>query len=169
MKTKTYFFSVFIVFLFHLILVTAADAVNRIMPLGDSITWDDRSIDNRDDGEKIAYRYRLWQLLTEADYKIDFVGGEYTGYDIFPGPEPDAQNEGHPGWTDDEIADGVYQFLADNSADIILLNISTNHVDTDPGDVERILSEVVISQALGIHEQMKTIGCKKSPDSRTRW
>ena len=87
------------VFLFYIILVTAAGAVNTIMPLGDSITWDDRLNDPRSDGVKVAYRYRLWQLLTNAGYDIDFVGSENTGFDLFP----DAENEGHPGWTDDEI------------------------------------------------------------------
>ena len=137
MKTKACLFSfIFFVFLFHIILVTAADAVNKIMPLGDSITWDDRIGDLRTDGERTAYRYSLWQLLTDAGYEIDFVGSQYTGYDIFPGPEPDAENEGHPGWTDDMIADEIYQFLVDNPAKIILLHIGTNSVDPNPDGVE---------------------------------
>lgn len=123
-------------------MVSPAGAVNKIMPLGDSITWDDRIGDTRTDGEKVAYRYRLWQLLTNAGYEIDFVGNENTGYDIFPGPEPDSENEGHPGWTDDQIANEVYQFLVDNPADIILLHIGTNYVDSDPGGVEEILNEI---------------------------
>jgi hypothetical protein len=143
LKTKPYFFSfVFFMFLFQILPVSPAGAVNKIMPLGDSITWDDRIYETRGDGEKVAYRHSLWQLLTNAGYEIDFVGSEYTGYDIFPGPEPDAENEGHPGWTDDQIANEVYQFLVDNPADIILLHIGTNDVDPDPGGVEFILNEI---------------------------
>jgi len=54
-----------------MIAVSAAGAANKIMPLGDSITWDDRieaGGDNRDDGDRIAYRFRLWQLLTYEGY-----------------------------------------------------------------------------------------------------
>jgi len=108
------------------------------MPLGDSITWDDRIGDNRTDGERISYRYRLWQLLTDAGYDFDFVGSQYTGYDIFP----DAENEGHPGWTDDDIAASVYDFLLDNPAEIILLHIGTNDFGPDPGGVKDILDEI---------------------------
>jgi hypothetical protein len=143
MKTKPYLFIlVFFALLVHIIMVSSAGAVNKIMPLGDSITWDDRIGDTRTDGEKVAYRYRIWQLLTNAGYEINFVGSENTGYDIFPGPEPDSENEGHPGWTDDQIANEVYQFLVDNPADIILLHIGTNSVDPDPGGVEEILNEI---------------------------
>ena len=98
-------FSLTILLLSSLLLtlhVSPAAAADKIMPLGDSITWDDRSDDLRTDGEKVAYRYRLWQLLTDAGYEIDFVGSQSTGFDIFP----DAENEGHPGWTDDQILNG---------------------------------------------------------------
>ena len=140
-RTCGLFILLFFLFL-HIGLVSAAGATTRIMPLGDSITRDDRKFDFRSDGEKIAYRYRLWQLLTDAGYDFDFVGNEYTGYDIFPGPEPDAENEGHPGWTDDDIAASVYDFLLDNPAQIILLHIGTNSLNPDPAGVENILDEI---------------------------
>ena len=139
---RTYGLFILLFFLFlHIVLVSAAGAITRIMPLGDSITWDDRieaGGDNRDDGDRIAYRYSLWQLLTDAGYDFDFVGSEYTGFDTFP----DAENEGHPGWTDDDIAASVYDFLLDNPADIILLHIGTNMLDPDTTGVENILDEI---------------------------
>ena len=135
-------------FVFHIFLVPSADAANKIMPLGDSITWDDRSNDTRGDGEKVAYRYRLWQLLTDAGYDFDFVGSQYTGFDIFP----DAENEGHPGWTDDEIVNGrpvtdpgagnLAIWLAAEQPEIVLLHIGTNGLDPSPDDVEAILDEI---------------------------
>ena len=139
---RTYGLFILLFFLFlHIVLVSAAGAITRIMPLGDSITWDDRieaGGDNRDDGDRIAYRYNLWQLLTDAGYDVDFVGSQYTGFDIFP----DAENEGHPGWTDNDIAASVYDFLLDNPADIILLHIGTNMLDPDPTGVKNILDEI---------------------------
>ena len=92
-KARLFSLLLFILFL-HLTFVPSAAAQTRIMPLGDSITWDDRIGDNRTDGERISYRYRLWQLLTDAGYDFDFVGSQNTGFDIFP----DAENEGHPGF-----------------------------------------------------------------------
>ena len=139
MKIKTYFITLICaIFIFLIILDSKAGADNKIMPLGDSITWDDRSNDQRSDGEKIAYRYRLWQLLTDAGYDFDFVGNQYTGFDIFP----DAENEGHPGWTDDQIAASVYGFLEANPAEIILLHIGTNGLNPDPTGVKNILNEI---------------------------
>ena len=139
MKIKTYFTTLICaIFIFLIILDSKAGADNKIMPLGDSITWDDRSNDLRDDGDKIAYRYRLWQLLNAAGYDFDFVGSQYSGFDLFP----DAQNEGHPAATDDEIADWVYGFLQANPANIVLLHIGTNDLNPDPTDVKNILDEI---------------------------
>ena len=139
MKMRTYFITLMCaLYMILIILDSEAGADNKIMPLGDSITWDDRSNDTRTDGERIAYRYRLWQLLTEAGYDFDFVGSQSTGFDIFP----DAENEGHPGWTDDQIAASVYGFLERNPAEIILLHIGTNGLNSDPTGVKNILDEI---------------------------
>ena len=146
MKIRTYFITVvFSIFFLQIIFVSVADAANKIMPLGDSITYDDRSGDTRTDGQKIAYRYRLWQLLTDAGYDFDFVGSQYTGFDFFS----DAENEGHPGWTDDEIVNGRPPFvgnlaiwLADEQPKIVLLHIGTNGLDPSPNDVAAILDEI---------------------------
>ena len=128
------------------------DTPVRIMPLGDSITYDNHSGDVRPEGERISYRYPLWQLLTDDGYNFDFVGSVWAGYDIFP----DANNAGYPGARDDEIADlldtGVSPkagypgapgpYLEYYPADIILLHIGTNALDTSAADVEDILDEV---------------------------
>ena len=91
MRTKARFFSL-IVFIFFLqtVLVSVAAAATRIMPLGDSITYDNYIGDERPIGERIAYRYRLWQLLTSAHYDFDFVGSREAGEDVLPDPD----NEG---------------------------------------------------------------------------
>jgi lysophospholipase L1-like esterase len=112
--------------------------VTRIMPLGNSITYDNHSGDVRPASERISYRYPLWQLLTNAGYSFDFVGSVTAGETFFPDP----QNQGHPGWRDDQIADSVYYFLQNHPADIILLHIGTNGLNTSAADVEDILDEI---------------------------
>jgi hypothetical protein len=112
----------------------------RIMPLGDSITYDDYEGDIRPASERVAYRLPLWESLDFEGYWFDFVGDEIAGEDFSPPFDPD--NEGHPGFTDSQIASNVYGYLANNPADVILLHIGTNEVDTDPDDVEFILDEI---------------------------
>ncbi|MCK9995419.1 MAG: putative Ig domain-containing protein [Candidatus Krumholzibacteria bacterium] len=124
-----------------LLTVQEYSGVLRIMPLGDSITYDNHTADTRPEGERISYRYPLWQLLTNAGASFEFVGGVNAGYDIIPDPQ-DAHNEGWPGWTDTQIADNIYNWLVANPADIILLHIGTNALNASSADVENILNEI---------------------------
>ena len=62
------------------------------------------------------------------------------GESITPSFDPD--NEGHPGWRDDQIADNIYGWLNSTPADILLLHIGTNALNSSPDDVEDILDEV---------------------------
>ena len=55
----------------------------RIMPLGNSITFDARIYESRGDWEKISYRYTLHQLLTGDQFKIDMVGSRRAGWAYF--------------------------------------------------------------------------------------
>jgi hypothetical protein len=115
----------------------------RIMPLGDSITKGSSS-GVFDPTLQISYRKDLWDLLVADGYNVDFVGsltnGEnYTGFD--------ANHEGHGGWTDAQIAKNIYgndgeDWLTQNPADVILLHIGTNALDSSPSDVENILGRV---------------------------
>ncbi len=112
----------------------------RIMPLGDSITYDSRAGDTRPASERTGYRQELWYSLQDSGYSVDFVGSLQAGWAVLPPFDPD--NEGHPGWRDDEIAADVYGWLEENPADIVLLHIGTNGLDTNPADVENILNEI---------------------------
>jgi len=121
----------------------------RIMPLGDSITYDnniDDVINPRPTGLRTAYRQPLWLKLTQdGGYAVDFVGSVVAGQDVVPAFDPD--NEGHPGWRGEDIADNIYGWLHDNPADIILLHIGTNDLnqnnnDTSAADVQDILDEI---------------------------
>ncbi len=126
--------------------LTACGVPVSIMPLGDSITYDQyMGFDNRDDEERIAWRYRLWQLLSNAGYLFDFVGSQWAGYSS---RFPDADNEGWPGYSDNDIAANIYNWLelaatSQSPVDVVLLHIGTNDLFDDlPYDVEDILNGI---------------------------
>ncbi|MGV7224016.1 MAG: LamG-like jellyroll fold domain-containing protein [Nitrospinales bacterium] len=112
----------------------------KIMPLGDSITYDDYSGDSRPASQRVAYRLSLWEFLDLEAYWFDFVGSMNAGDDYSPPFDPD--NEGHPAFSDSDIAARVYNYLKENHADVVLLHIGTNDPDTNPDDVENILDEI---------------------------
>jgi len=115
----------------------------RIMPLGDSITYDNRVSDvdsPRPVGKRTAYRSHLYYSLVDKGMSIDFVGSQNAGYSVTP--PFDSNNEGHPAWDSYDIAHDVYDFLITNPADIILLHIGTNDSGTDIHGVEVILDQI---------------------------
>jgi uncharacterized repeat protein (TIGR02543 family) len=129
------------------------DTPIRVMPLGDSITYDNESGDTRPEGDRTGYRSHLWWALQAAGYtNVDFVGSREAGYDIEPPFDPD--NEGWPGWTDNQIAANIYNNgganwlemaandLDQGPVDVILLHIGTNGLNESPDDVEDILDEI---------------------------
>jgi hypothetical protein len=154
--------SVFHFLLAHIFLLSAYQAslcqTVKIMPMGNSITYDNNSLDvppnDRPIGDRISYRYKLFQLLSSAGYDFDFVGSEYSGGNYL-GSEYD-DNAGFPGITDDQLdhlintgynqRDGIQEtpgpYLNYYPADIILLHIGTNGLTTDPSDVEDILDDI---------------------------
>jgi len=103
-----------------------------IMPLGDSITYDNRINETRPVGQRTAYRQRLYLDLKSAGYDVDFVGSQVSGQEAVPSFDPD--NEGHPGWHADgypggnNIAPNIYNWLFDHPADVVLLHIGTNDI-----------------------------------------
>jgi len=111
-----------------------------IMPLGDSITKG-HSSGVPEENKQISYRKDLWDSLVVEGYNVDFVGsltnGEYYEPNGF-----DPNHEGHGGWTDTQIASSIYSFLAGNPADVVLLHIGTNSLDSNPNDVNDILDEI---------------------------
>jgi len=142
MKQGSFKFSVIVLWLFLGISVLYS-APTRIMPLGDSITYDERGSDLDDPrpvGERAAYRGYLWYNLQDAGYEADFVGSEIAGQDITPPFDPD--NEGHPGWNSYKLEDYTYGFLARNPADVILLHIGTNDHRTSSAGVEQVLNRI---------------------------
>ena len=141
MKAKArFFYYLLLIFFLQTILISVAAAQTRIMPLGDSITYGISSgaIPNLP-GYFVSYRKALWDKLVDAGYDVDFVGSLTNGSSV---PDFDPNHEGHPGMRDDEIASNVNGYLSSNHADIILLHIGTNDLNTSPDDVEDILNAI---------------------------
>ncbi|MDB5446298.1 MAG: Alkaline phosphatase, partial [Phenylobacterium sp.] len=106
----------------------------RIMPLGDSITY----------GSPLAktiggYRGPLWNDATAGNLVINFVGSQSAGQ--FPDPD----NEGHPGYTINQIDAGVSSWFAASRPDIVLLIIGTNDTthNPTPADIAAKLSHLI--------------------------
>ena len=115
----------------------------KIMPLGDSITYDNSYADIHDPrstGLRSGYRNFLWYMLTDSGYEVDFVGTQIAGEDIEPPFDPD--NEGYPGWTSYDLAGYTSRWLEADDPDIILLHAGSNDWDKDPGGIEMILDDV---------------------------
>ena len=130
----------------------------RIMPLGNSITYDENSLDAsypRSDANRISYRYRLYQLLYEEGYDFDYVGSEDCGFNYFQNPELD-DNAGFSGietWqlanlinTGYNAVEGHYEssgpYLNYYPADIILLHIGTNDLIESASEVKDLLDNI---------------------------
>ena len=105
----------------------------EIMPLGDSITLGYPG--------EVGYRQKLYVDLANSGLNVSFVGSQDNGASEFP-PAFNTAHEGHDGWTDAQIAANVYGFLQNNPAEIVLLHIGTNVLDTSSADVENILDEI---------------------------
>lgn len=121
-----------VLFVLLLLLVAGtADATVRILPLGDSMTKG--STETAEEAGHPTYRYWLWQQLRNDD--VDFVGS-WTAPNFAVAFDQD--NEGHGGYSTDEILHGVTDqqwepgYLAEWTMnydfDMVLLLIGTNDV-----------------------------------------
>ncbi|GAA3024270.1 hypothetical protein GCM10020229_39470 [Kitasatospora albolonga] len=97
----------------------AANApVVRVLPLGDSITFGRSSCTGN------GYRGPLQGLATAGGrYALDFVGSNRNGV------MDDYANEGHPGFTVDQIGQGVDQGWLAARPDVVLLHIGINDLN----------------------------------------
>ncbi|MFD4918739.1 FG-GAP-like repeat-containing protein [Streptomyces virginiae] len=107
----------------------------RIMPLGDSITAGAYS------STEAGYRRPLWELLTgQTRFTPDFVGsGSY-------GAVADPDNEGHSGWTIDQVRTEIDRWQDAARPDVVLLHLGINDLKwhaADPEDAARRLLELV--------------------------
>ncbi len=133
----------------------------HILPLGNSITFGQRSKDPRPNEEKVGYRYPLYKKLNKIGFVYDFIGSEHSGSKYLP-PKYDA-NGGFPGIKDNELASLLRTgkrvqppntneqitpgpYLETYLPDLILLHIGTNGNQfsngTSAADIEDILNLV---------------------------
>jgi lysophospholipase L1-like esterase len=102
----------------------------RVLPLGDSITWGQGS------PTESSYRAPLWQMVAgQSRFSIRFVGEQLSG-DL---PEP--ANEGHRGYTIDQIAQNVDVWMAAARPDVVILHIGINDLAKNldvPGAPDRL-------------------------------
>jgi lysophospholipase L1-like esterase len=112
---------------------SAATPVVRIMPLGDSITYGVGS------SSKSSYRADLYRRLTAAGVRADFVGSQKSGIGR------DIDNEGHGGWTIDQIAAQLDEWLATSAPDVVLVHLGTNNITRreQPADTAAKLAALV--------------------------
>jgi hypothetical protein len=113
------------------LVLTAAEPVT-IMPLGDSITQGNQTMD--------SYRRPLFHKLTDAGYQFRFVGSEKSNF-TGPPPHPDFQqdNEGHFGWKITDVLAKLDGWLDKNNPDIVLLHLGTN----DNGQPNRTADAII--------------------------
>ncbi|MCB0744179.1 MAG: immunoglobulin domain-containing protein, partial [Ignavibacteriae bacterium] len=142
--------------------ISKINATYKILPLGNSITYDNRANDTRQVGDKKGYRDSLYNLLSNAGYNFVFKGSEHSGGNFLPAGYDN--NAGFPGIKDDQLATLMKTgrrnqpqhgidvqitpgpYLDIYPADIVLLHIGTNGNDafdgTSADDVEEILDEI---------------------------
>ena len=126
----------------------------KILPIGDSITFDSFRAEFRFVQNKISYRSVLWDSLRTNNYNFDFIGHKVAGYYHFPDPN----NNGIPGITDDQMAAFLQSGYDPNSQmqvtpgnylnyftpNVVLIHIGTNGVDEVGGtsalDIQNILN-----------------------------
>ncbi|BAZ08398.1 G-D-S-L family lipolytic protein [Calothrix sp. NIES-4071] len=131
----------------------------KIMPLGDSIT---QGFVGQD-----SYRRPLWFDLKNAGYNVDFIGSvRWTTEGITPPtPDFDLDNEGHGGWTSDQLLDNVDEFASSNRPDVVLLHIGTNDLNIDRSP-ESIINNIggIIQKLRNENQNVKVLLAQIIPD-----
>jgi len=147
MKQK--YFKLFISFFTLCLLTTYINATDKpsasikIMPLGDSLTYD-YTLADTDNPHPIsirtAYRSHLWCVLRDANVSADLIGSQSAGQAMTP--LFDTDNEGRFGWHSLEITESAYSYMTNSSPNIVLLHAGTNDNDTSAAGVAAILDQI---------------------------
>jgi acyl-CoA thioesterase-1 len=113
----------------------------RIMPLGDSIT--------QGSARRDSYRRPLWKMLTEAGFKVNFVGTMKKNWphNSPPHTDFDMNHEGHWGWRTDEVLALVSKWAKNTRPDIVLIHLGSNDVFQRQNNEQTVqeLKEIIIA------------------------
>lgn len=126
----------------------------KILPIGNSITFDSFRGEFRFAQNKISYRAFLWDSLRTKNYNIDFIGHRLAGYYQFPDPE----NNGIPSITSSQVYDLLYSgldkvngiqvtpgnYLDIYTPDVVLLHVGINGI-TEPGGTSSVNVENILN------------------------
>lgn len=97
-------------------------SVSSILPLGDSRVEGARP-------EFESYRYELWKLMVDKDWKFDLVGTrtDPAGYPSFQDKSFDTDHMGTGGATTEDILQQIQEQITNqNAPDVVLLGIGGN-------------------------------------------
>jgi hypothetical protein len=98
-----------------------SDAPCKILPLGDSITYGL--------GYAGGYRVELFRKARADMKRVTFVGSVQNGPMMVDGAMFPRNNEGHSGWTIDQVAGLVPKPALDDSPHIVLVMAGTNDIN----------------------------------------
>ncbi|WP_345384188.1 SGNH/GDSL hydrolase family protein [Pseudonocardia yuanmonensis] len=116
-------------------------ATLRVMPLGASST------EGVGSPATAGYRAPLFAELTADGIRVDYVGSRRTG----PAGMADPDNEGHSGWTLEQMIPQVGAWVAEADPDVVLLHMGTNDVNSGArgtvaaARLDRLLDEVFVA------------------------
>ncbi len=138
--------------------------VVRIMPLGDSLTKGYG--DGYSTAWTVGYRADLYNRLTAAGLKVDFVGSQRSGTTT-----PDPDHEGHSGWQIDQLSRNATRWVKRYQPDVVLLMAGTNDINhkTDlahaPARLGLLIDRVLAAEP-GVMVMVATIPARRPPSKR---
>lgn len=109
------------------------DKIYRVMPLGDSLTK------GFGDDDYNGYRKYLKDHLYSQGFKTNFVGSQEWGN------MSDPDNEGHGGWTINQMRNYAQDWITEYNPDIVILTAGTNDMgqNIDVANAHLRLSELI--------------------------
>jgi hypothetical protein len=137
----------------------------RILPLGDSITYGIQYAG--------AYRVELFQDTVNAHQNITFVGDHSlaNGPAMVSGVPFPQDNDGHNGWTIDQIAGLVPSPALQTNPDIVLLMIGTNDMYSQSQPVAQAPQRLaaLLDKILGANAHALLVVAEITPLQNSAW
>lgn len=119
--------------------------VTRIMPVGDSITEGGKTFS--------VYRYPLYKKLTDAGYRVQFVGSKTSSSSAGP-----LAHEGYGGRNAEFLSRIIAKNFREHGADIVLIHAGHNHtVEEKPVDGIVQATESIIATVRQINPRVTVL------------